>query len=295
MGSSRTGAGMETDARADTGERILRLLAVARALEDEGQYNIAKLFRAAAFAEGAAASRTRPRGMSAIQRAAYAALDELLAVGRASDLTDAMEHGLGHLRAGEWTTLDDAPRTFVCRTCGMTQLGVTPERCDSCGARPLTLQEFPPIHYLEPLSPDEIIRTLAEGLVDVERLTAGVTDEQAARGAWPLRDMLGHLAGADELLVGRARRMLAEDEPVLTSVDPANLVDGLPSMDALRAAFGATRRATLALCASLTPDQWTRRGFHPEWGWLTVQLQLSYHARHEQAHLAELEDRRAGR
>ena len=159
----------------------------------------------------------------------------------------------------------------------------------------MTLREFPPIHYLAALTPEQIVRTLAEGLVEVELLTAGVSDEQAARGAWPLREILGHLAGADELLVGRAKRMLAETEPLLTSVDPANIVSGTPAMDDLRAAFGATRRATLALCAALTPEQWARRGEHPEWGWLSVQTQLAYLARHEQAHLAELEDRRAGR
>jgi rubrerythrin len=286
---------VERDRRAGAAERIVQLLAVARGLEDEGQYNIAKLFRAAAFGEGAAAARTRPRGSSALQRAAYAALDELREAGGDNDLTDAMEHGLGHLRAGEWTTLEDAPRTFVCRACGVAQLGAAPARCESCGARPLTLQEFPPIHYLEPLTPEEIIRTLAEGLVEVERLTAGVTDEQAARGSWALRDILGHLAGADELLVGRVRRTLTEDDPLLISVDPATIVEDTPDMDGLRAAFGAARRATLALCASLTPEQWARRGQHPEWGWLTVQTQLGYLARHEQTHLAELEDRRLGR
>jgi hypothetical protein len=206
-----------------------------------------------------------------------------------------MEHGLGHLRAGEWTTLEDAPRTFVCRSCGTPQLGETPVRCASCGAHPLTLQEFPPIHYLGSLTPEQIVRTLAEGLVEVERLTEGVTDEQAARGPWPLYEILGHLGGADELLAGRARRMLTEDEPLLTSVDPANLIEGTPTVDDLRTAFGALRRSTLALCAALTPEQWARRGQHPEWGWLTVQTQLAYLARHEQTHLAELEDRRAGR
>src|SRR5689334_8524148 len=103
------------------GARIVQLLSVARGLEDEGQYNVAKLFRAAAFAEGAEAAQTRPRTPAALQRAAYAALDALTDSGRADELTVALEHALGHLRAGEWTTLADAPRVFVCRACGATQ------------------------------------------------------------------------------------------------------------------------------------------------------------------------------
>ena len=38
----------QDDQRA-TGDRMICLLAIARGLEDEGQYNVAKLFRATAY------------------------------------------------------------------------------------------------------------------------------------------------------------------------------------------------------------------------------------------------------
>jgi hypothetical protein len=130
-------------------------------------------------------------------------------------------------------------------------------------------------------------------MAEVERLTSGVSEEQAERGTWPMRAIIEHLWFSEDLLSGRARRMLDEDEPELVSVQPdaVTLDTGVP-FARMVAQYVAARRATLALARSLNADQLQRTGFHPEWGRITVHQQLTWMARHEQSHLAELEARR---
>jgi hypothetical protein len=52
------------------GRRILRLLAVERGLQDEGQGNAARLFRAAALGEALRATRVHPRLGRGLEQAA---------------------------------------------------------------------------------------------------------------------------------------------------------------------------------------------------------------------------------
>ena len=63
-----------------TGVRMIRLLAIARGLEDEGQYNVAKLFRATAWGEGTRATLERPRPNSGLYEARDAAMASAVAV-----------------------------------------------------------------------------------------------------------------------------------------------------------------------------------------------------------------------
>ena len=279
--------------------RITQLLAIARALEDEGQYNVAKLFRAAAFGEGMRAAQDRPRMGAGLAEAMAAAIDGLRADGGDARLLGLMERGAAAALAGDWITLEEAPNPFVCRNCGRVIVHDVARGCPECGARALTLQEVTPIYYLEPLSQDEVGPALGRGLADVESLASGVSAEVAEAGPWPLREIIAHLLASEQLLVSRAKRMLSEDEPLLFSVSPDEITAGVaavePTLDGLLAAYGAARRETLDMVAVLVRDDWRRGGFHPEWGRLTVQQQLSYLARHEASHLGELSARRAGR
>jgi hypothetical protein len=109
-----------------------------------------------------------------------------------------------------------------------------------------------------------------------------------------MRAIVAHLLGAERLLVGRAERMLAEDDPALGSVTPP-FDDAGADLPTLVARFSAARERTLALLRTLTPAQWQRTGHHPEWGRRSVHQELSRVARHEHSHLAELEARRDGR
>jgi len=274
------------------GERVLRALIASRALEVDGQYNAAKLFRAAALGVAIRATREHPGPGTEREEAMAGVIADVRATGGNDPLVAVMERALAAVRSGEaWVTLQDAPRTMVCRACGEVLLGEPPVACPTCGARPLGFHEVLAIYFLDPVDVAPLLSALAGAPAEVERLCAGIGDEQARHGAWPAREIVLHLIAAEGLLTGRAWRMLEENEPALVSVpppaaDPATQQQPFP---ALVAQFRATREETLSRLRSLTPAQWERSGFHPEWGRITVRQQLSYVARHEQSHLAELE------
>ncbi|MGH7391992.1 MAG: DinB family protein [Candidatus Rokuibacteriota bacterium] len=276
------------------GRRILRLLAVERGLQDEGQGNAARLFRAAALGEALRATRVHPRLGRGLEHAASDIIAELRAVS-SEELAALMEQALATVSSGGWPTLAQIPPTFVCRDCGEVMLGNPPPTCPVCRARALTFHEIGPF-YWELLDVDHVLPALAAGAAEVEGICAGVTEAQARRGPWPMREIVAHLLGAERLGVGRAVRVLEEDDPELASVSWTETVADEPaSMADLVARLRDQRERTLIRFGALAPEQWRRAGHHPEWGRLTVHRLLSQLARHERGHLAELEARREGR
>ncbi len=277
-----------------SGERIISLLAIARGLEDEGQYNVAKLFLATAYGEGKRATFDRPRPGSGLYDAIDAMIAELHDAGPGVPV-DAMTQALATLRAGGFPTGEEIPATFACRHCGHIMLGDLPDVCPTCRARRLTFQPFPPVWYNVPLSPAELLSTLSTNLRDIQAISADVNETRADLGAWPFRAILAHLLGSQALLAGRAIRMLDEVEPVFTSVDPNDIgtnVDDTPTTIAgMLEDLASERQAIIARFSSIDPDAWNRGGTHPEFGWMTANQQLAYVVRHEQWHLAELEAR----
>jgi len=278
----------------DADARIAQLFRLARGLEDDGHYNLGKLFRAAALGRAYRASLDRPRFGAGLEEAVEAALAALRAEGGDAALLGALERSWAAVRAGGFVTLAEAPATRVCRDCGAVLLGEPPAACPGCGARALGFQEIPPAYYFDPLEIEPLLAALAETVAEVERLTAGVSPAEAERGPWPMRAIVAHLLAAERLLVGRVERTLAEDNPLLASVSPpqGDLDADLPT---LVAHFRAARARTLARLRALSAEQWQRRGDHPEWGRRGVLEQMTRVARHEHGHLAELAARRAGR
>ncbi len=285
---------MNGEERRDAGARIVRLLAIARGLEDEGQYNVARLFRAAAFGEGVRATVERPRPASGLYAEMEAAIADLRAAG-SDAIASAMESALKTARSGGIPTLEDTPLTFTCRSCGEVVLGEAPAACPSCRARRLTFEPSPAVWYAAPLTPEEVLRAMESDLADIRSMTAGVGEARADEGVWPLRAILEHLLGSERLLAGRAVRMLEEDEPRFVSVDPNDIgatdERAAPPVAALLEDLAEDRQATIARFAAIAPEDWQRAGTHPEFGRLTVNQQLAYLVRHEQWHLAELEER----
>jgi hypothetical protein len=276
---------------------IVRLYSVARGLEDEGQNNIAKLFRAAALGEMYRASQDRPRQGAGLEEAMQEAVADLVGSDTTSEsFTQALSYAVQAFERGDWPLLTDIPKVHVCRFCGDVIVGEQPNHCPTCGARSLTLQESPPVFYLDSMSPEQVKKALRDNLTDIERSVEGFSEEDADRGVWPMRDILSHLVGAQDLMFGRAKRMLAEDNPNLGSVPPTEIGKGEKpaSMAEMLDSFRQTRREVIEMFNSLSPEQLDRPGYHPEWGRLTVLSQITYMVRHEQSHLAELEARRNG-
>ena len=275
--------------------RAARLIAIARGLEDDGHYNAAKGFRAAAISDLNAATRSHLRLGSGLESEMLAAINELGAEGREPELAAMLARAVEHVVSGTLSTLEDIPETRVCRTCGQVLFGAAKSNCPRCGARPYTFQEIPPAYYLDPVEPDELLAGLQANLEDVQGITAGVSEEDASHGVWPMRDIVNHLLGGERMLTSRAIRMLREDEPVLTLLAPTDIDEEIDlTTQEMVDQFAEHRTATISLFRDITPEQWHRAGFHPEWGRYTVQQQMSYVLRHEQTHLAELELRRNG-
>jgi rubrerythrin len=278
----------------------VRLYQIARGLEDEGQNNIAKLFRAASMSEIYRHSESRPRLGAGLEAAMRQVIDDYSAQESTSNgMVAMMESAADALERGKWPLLSDIPEIHVCRFCGEIMLGMPPEQCPACRSRRLTYHEMLPVFYLEPLSTEEIPPALRAGLEDVEQSVRDVPIEIAEQGPWPMTEIMAHLVGAQALMAGRARRMLDEENPDLGSVPPNEITAGAqtssPSIDELLDQYRSDRLQLLETSERLTLEQWSRPGFHPEWGPLTVHLQLTYMIRHEQSHMAELQDRREGR
>ena len=91
----------------------------------------------------------------------------------------------------------------------------------------------------------------------------------------------------------RIRRTLAEDDPLLASLDTEALARerryGEDDAEAALAAFAAARRETLALLAAITPEQLARRARFEGYGPLTFKSLIHYLCSHDQQHLAGLQ------
>lgn len=271
-------------------ERVLRLVAIARGLEDDGAYNAAKLLRAAAASELVRATHEHPRPGPELLRAMEDAIAELRRIGTDAELLALMERALAAVRSGTDRFEGERTRVQVCRRCGEIFLGDLPPRCPTCGIGRLSVEEILPIYFLDPVEVGELVAQLRATPAAVAGLCHGLSEEQARRGEWPPRDVVSHLLGAERLIVGRAVRTLEEEDPEFRAVLPSEVVErGEPAFRELLERLREARERSVARFAALRPEEWRRTGRHPQWGRITLQQQLSYLARHEHSHLGDLD------
>ncbi len=139
---------------------------------------------------------------------------------------------------------------------------------------------------VQPLSPEELSRSRV--------------------GDWSVKDMLAHIAFAEELNVKFAKLMLAQERPVQLeamaqdypdyarpfSLDDFNayMMEKLRahSLEQILSGLRETRAATLAWMDTLTPEQLERGGQHAAWGDATVRGMLKILALHEKMHTQDI-------
>jgi len=192
----------------------------------------------------------------------------------------------------------EIPQVSVCRTCGEAYLGKSPKICIECGSHSLTFKEFLPIWYLEPLTPSEAIQALSTGIEEIGQMVNGLSDEEMdyypEPGEWNFREALQHLLVSQELLSGRVDKMLVEENPSLAGVAAWMLDEGEHEPGSLVfQKLKATRLELLNQIQSVPLESWWRTGVHDEFGQVTVLQQASYFAKHERAHLPQVEQIRA--
>jgi hypothetical protein len=123
---------------------------------------------------------------------------------------------------------------------------------------------------------------------------------------WSAKDILAHLAAAEELNVKFAKLMVSQESPVQLQAFAADYPDfaGQFSLDGFNAylterlrvksssevlnGLDETRAKTLAWVGTLTPDQLERGGQHAVWGDQTVRGILRILALHDKVHTNDI-------
>lgn len=277
---------------------LIQLFALASRLEGEGQYNLAKLMRAAA--DSLCRRKTYPLAIpgdvDALTAEVHKAIAGLSRQDMNADLLAAMERGAMFMARKELSPITATPNPWVCRGCGAVTLSPPVTPCPVCGAWAETFQQFMPNYWFDALEPAAALERLRQTPLVVEALIAGLTDEalnQApADGGWAIRSTLSHLRDAQGVLDFRVDLFLKEAHPVLESQAvfawATNESEQPPAARDIFETYRASRARTVRKLESFAPPDWERVGEHEEFGTLTLRQQVSYFAAHESTHLGQI-------
>lgn len=276
-------------------DTLIHLLSLALRLENEGQYNLAKLARATA--DSLSRRAAWELGLPSDKAALLNDIEHIAASLDDADLQTAFRTGASALASGRLPVIHEIPHPYVCRTCGQLVLGDIPEKCPTCGAWGGTFQWFPPVYWLEALDPTEALEQLRKTPLEVEKLIAGLSDEALNRpaedGGWAIRNVISHLRDAQGVLTFRIDLFLKEETPVLESKAvfawARNENARLPSTREIFELYLSSRRDVIAKLEALPLADWWRTGRHEEFGLVSIKQQVSYFASHELTHLPQIE------
>ncbi len=278
---------------------LTRTLSLANRLEGEGQYNVGKLFRGAAdsIARHAAHGLPPPSEVSTLAGEISDVASRLAALGLGEELVAALTRGGTAVAEGRLPLIGETPDVHVCRTCGEMVLAEPSENCTRCGARPVTVQRFPPVYWLTALDPIAALPRLRATPGEVGALIEGLTEDaltrQPADGGWSIRQILSHMRDAQGVLHARVDVMLDEDVPELGSLavfEWAASEEGRPpSTREIFDDYRASRQETLMRLDAIALADWWRTASHEEFGPVFLHQQVSYFAVHECTHLPQID------
>lgn len=283
---------------------LTHLLTLALQLEGEGQYNLAKLARAAADALGrrAAYQNLRPAGKQELLAEIKKATEALSRLETDEGLLNAFRQGAAAFSEGRLPLIDETPHPYVCRTCGSLAIGAVTEKCATCGAWPDTFQWFPPVYWLEALDPPAALEKLRQTPTEIETLLEGISEfsmtRQPADGGWAVRNIIAHLRDAQGVLEYRLDLFQKQEYPILKSkavFEWATREEERPPFTReIFENYKATRARIIARLEALPLVDWWRTGYHEEFGVVSIKQQVSYFTSHELTHLPQIERLREG-
>ncbi|HET7375489.1 MAG TPA: DinB family protein, partial [Anaerolineae bacterium] len=110
-----------------------------------------------------------------------------------------------------------------------------------------------------------------------------------AEGEWSLSEAAEHLLGSQQLIEQRVDLFMSNDAPNLSAKSAREMIDsaGLPAQ-ALTLAFRKSRSHMLGELKAAPAATWERIGQHTEFGPVTLQQQVTYFAKHEHWHMAQM-------
>lgn len=281
------------------GDILIRLHALARKLEEEGQYNVAKVARATA--DSCVRSLAYPIQISSqkddLSRQAMSLYEELAQFDLDEGLLHALKVGASAIGESRLTMFDETPHPYVCRYCGHVELEYPKNNCPRCNRQPRTFQRFPPVFWLEAMDPLETMQWLEKTPKTVKALISGMSEDdlskQVMEGEWSIREILTHLRDAQGVLDFRVNLLIMEDDPIIESKavfewatsesdSPAKSIDIFET-------YHASRLKTLNALQDISLSDWWREGRHEEFGKVSIKQQASYFATHELTHLPQIE------
>jgi len=284
------------------GDTLAHLLALASRLEGEGQYNLAKLARAAAdsLSRQAAYILEIPTEKEELSAAIKETADILTGLDVNADLVTALKQGADIMAEGRLPHIDVIPHAYVCRTCGNLVVNEPVEKCPTCGAWPSTYRRFLPVYWLDVLEPLTALERLRQTPIEVEKLLKGLSESEMKRqpkdGGWAIRNILSHLRDAQGVLSFRLDLFLKEEHPILESKAVFKWAtkedDRPPSALEIIETYKTSREETISKLENLPFADWWHTGQHEEFGTMTLRQQVSYFASHEITHLPQIESLR---
>lgn len=279
-------------------DTLAYVLALAAKLEGEGQYNIAKLLRAAAesLIQQAAFQTAMPSEKDELVAEVEQAIAILSTLNVNQDLLIALKRGAVAMAGGRLPLINEMPDAYVCRTCGYLFLNAPVEECPTCGAWPTTFMRFLPIYWLDALEPFAALERLRQTPLDVAALLEGLLEEAlsqpSADGGWAIRNTVSHLRDAEGVLSFRVGVMLKQDNPSLESKAvfewATNDEEHPLTTQEIFNTYWVSRQKTIARLESVPLREWWRTGQHEEFGPVTLRQQVSYFASHEITHLPQI-------
>jgi len=145
----------------------------------------------------------------------------------------------------------------------------------------------------------DIIATLRHQAIETTSFLSSVNERFAstfhyAPGKWTVKQVLGHLIDDERIFAYRILCVARNDSTPLPGFDQDEYVASASfesqSLPNLLMEYRATRRATLSLLSSFTPEEWLRSGVVN--GYVATPRGLSFHiAGHELHHLRVLHEK----
>jgi rubrerythrin len=246
------------------GAAYVRNLAVAEDAVIRGQFNLAKVLRAAAHSQRIIAMRmarlypgrddhlhllhvilSEIQGRNEIeffQTEPYAKvldseeLNQLIQVKeRLKDIILRAIEGLEN--NGDITDKDVDQSIWGCYGCGYLVEGNCPDACPLCGALGVEFEWFGPFYsstpeHLGQLSPDKIIQTLESIPEKIESILSGADEEILVRKSsddqWCVKEVIGHIIETDKAFVQRVKSILQSQgiTAIPRSIPPWKLHEG---------------------------------------------------------------------
>ena len=274
------------------------LYALAWRLEEHGQYNNAGMLRAAAEAllRRAAADLALTKDHAVLAEMLARTAEEL----QQNELTGALGKrlvvGAEAMARNELPLYDAAPAAYVCRSCGEIGTGDADRLCPNCGYHNGTRKHFPPVYWLTHFDPVAGLESLKNTPQQIRDLIEGYDEAQLTsapgENEWSFRKTLSHIVDAQDLLAFRLGLLIEQHEPMLEAQAVflfEEKEDGVsPTTRVVFDRYAESRQRVVETLEGLPLRDWWRRGFHQEFGWVTIGQQVSYFATHEMTHVQQL-------